>query len=52
MKFLIDTFANRYPESFGLGLVVDAPFIFWACWKLISPLMDPGILFSLTLLIS
>jgi len=40
-RFLFEVFAFRYPESLGVALVVEAPFIFWAVWKMLSPLIDP-----------
>jgi len=40
-KFLTDMFATKYPESLGCFLMIDAPRIFWACWKIISPWVDP-----------
>jgi len=40
-KFLTEIFANKYPECLGLCLMIDAPKIFWACWKIISPWVDP-----------
>jgi len=40
-RFLIDMFATKYPESLGVCLIVNCPFIFWACWKVISPWIDP-----------
>jgi hypothetical protein len=40
VKFLIELLSNRYPESLHLGLVVDSPWIFQACWKIIKPWVD------------
>jgi len=41
-KFLIATFRDFYPESLGVALVVNAPFIFKGCWKLIKGWLDPN----------
>jgi len=41
LKFMISIFEAKYPETLGVALVVDAPFIFQACWKLIRPWLDP-----------
>jgi hypothetical protein len=34
-------FATKYPESLGVALIINAPFIFWACWKIVSSWIDP-----------
>jgi len=41
VKFLINLLQNYYPESFGLGLVINAPWIFNSCWYIIKPWLDP-----------
>lgn len=43
LKFLIDLLENHYPESLGLALVVNAPWIFNSCWYLIKGWLDPGV---------
>ncbi|CAF1404286.1 unnamed protein product [Adineta ricciae] len=41
VKFLINLLQNYYPESLGLGLVLNAPWIFNSCWYLIKSWLDP-----------
>jgi hypothetical protein len=41
LKFLINLLQNYYPESFALGLVINAPWIFNGCWYIIKPWLDP-----------
>lgn len=41
LKFLIHLLENYYPESFALGLVVNAPWIFNGCWYIIKRWLDP-----------
>ena len=41
LKFLIYLLQNYYPESFALGLVVNAPWIFNGCWYIIKRWLDP-----------
>ncbi|KAH8812285.1 CRAL-TRIO domain-containing protein [Xylogone sp. PMI_703] len=43
VKFLIQVFEARYPETLGVVLVHNAPFIFWGIWKIIRPWLDPVI---------
>lgn len=31
---------NHYPERLGVLILVDAPFVFRAFWKVISPFVD------------
>ncbi|PRP82114.1 hypothetical protein PROFUN_10322 [Planoprotostelium fungivorum] len=38
---LSDMLGQRYPESLGYGLLVDAPWIFSAFWKVLKPFIDP-----------
>eukprot|EP01117_Protostelium_nocturnum_P000108 TRINITY_DN10190_c0_g1_i1.p1 TRINITY_DN10190_c0_g1~~TRINITY_DN10190_c0_g1_i1.p1 ORF type:complete len:270 (-),score=94.18 TRINITY_DN10190_c0_g1_i1:26-835(-) len=40
LKFLSDVVTCKYPESLGLCLLVDAPWLFNASWKVISPWLD------------
>jgi len=40
-KFLFDCLSTKYPEGLGLCLLAEAPFLFSACWKIISPWIDP-----------
>ncbi|RKP17668.1 CRAL/TRIO domain-containing protein [Rozella allomycis CSF55] len=41
VKFLVTCFEAYYPESLHQCLVVNAPWIFWGCWKIIKPWIDP-----------
>ncbi len=41
LKFLINLLQNFYPESFALGLFINAPWIFNGCWYIIRPWLDP-----------
>eukprot|EP00162_Nutomonas_longa_P007895 comp18109_c0_seq1/m.31778 comp18109_c0_seq1/g.31778 ORF comp18109_c0_seq1/g.31778 comp18109_c0_seq1/m.31778 type:complete len:217 (-) comp18109_c0_seq1:6-656(-) len=40
VKFLIGTFEKYYPERLGKALLVNSPWLFWGCWKIISPWLD------------
>jgi len=40
-KFMINTFANFYPETLGEVLIYDAPWIVTGAWKVIKPWLDP-----------
>jgi len=40
-QWLIDQLANNYPETLKHILVVDSPWIFNLCWKLIKGWLDP-----------
>ncbi|UJR38641.1 hypothetical protein I4U23_031306 [Adineta vaga] len=41
VKFLINLLQNYYPESLGLALIVNAPWLFNSCWYLIKSWLDP-----------
>ncbi|CAF0907366.1 unnamed protein product [Rotaria sordida] len=41
LKFLTRLLQDYYPESFALGLVVNAPWIFNGCWYIIKRWLDP-----------
>jgi hypothetical protein len=41
LQFLINLLQNYYPESFSLGLIINAPWIFNGCWYIIKPWLDP-----------
>ena len=41
VKFLIASLQENYPEYLGTCLVVNAPWIFNACWALIKKWLDP-----------
>ncbi|ETS75777.1 hypothetical protein PFICI_12721 [Pestalotiopsis fici W106-1] len=41
VKFLLSVFEARYPETLGVVLVHNAPFVFWGLWNIIKGLLDP-----------
>jgi hypothetical protein len=41
VKVLVSILQTHYPETLEKVFVVDAPFIFWACWSIIKPWLDP-----------
>ena len=41
LKMLIDILQYNYPETLGTAYVVNSPFLFWACWAIIKPWLDP-----------
>lgn len=41
VKFIINVLQNYYPESLGLALIVNAPWIFNSCWHIIKSWLDP-----------
>jgi len=41
IKFMIKVFTEFFPETLGIMLVVNAPWIFKSCWKMVKPLLDP-----------
>ena len=41
VRFLIHLLEHYYPESLGLGLIVNAPWIFNSCWYMIKSWLDP-----------
>ncbi|KAI0431747.1 CRAL/TRIO domain-containing protein [Xylaria sp. FL1042] len=43
VKFLVSVFEARYPETLGLVLIHNAPFIFWGIWNIIKGWLDPVI---------
>ncbi|VUC23486.1 unnamed protein product [Clonostachys rosea] len=40
-KFLITVFEARYPETLGVVLIHNAPFVFWGVWRAVKGWMDP-----------
>ncbi|KJE93423.1 hypothetical protein CAOG_04216 [Capsaspora owczarzaki ATCC 30864] len=43
VKFLIAAFEKYYPETLGVLLLLNAPFVFWGCWRMISPWLDKNV---------
>ncbi|KAG5925802.1 hypothetical protein E4U42_003934 [Claviceps africana] len=43
IKFMIMCFEANYPESLGVVLIHNAPWVFKACWKIIHGWLDPVI---------
>ena len=41
VKMLIQILQFNYPETLAVALIVNAPFIFNACWMMINGLLDP-----------
>ncbi|KAH7161768.1 CRAL-TRIO domain-containing protein [Dactylonectria macrodidyma] len=41
VKFLIQILEARYPETLGVVLVHNAPFVFWGIWNVIKHWLDP-----------
>lgn len=43
IRFIVQTLQDYYPECLGKCLVVNAPWFFWGCWKVIRPWLDPAV---------
>ncbi|KAI0403852.1 CRAL-TRIO domain-containing protein [Xylaria palmicola] len=43
VKFLVSVFEARYPETLGVILIHNAPFVFWGIWNMIKGWLDPVI---------
>jgi hypothetical protein len=41
LKLLIDILQTQYPEILGVAYVVNAPWVFNACWSIIGLWLDP-----------
>jgi hypothetical protein len=41
VKLLIEILQFNYPDVLGQAFIVNAPFIFWACWYAIKAWVDP-----------
>ncbi len=41
LQLLVNTMQFNYPETLSVALVINAPFIFSACWAIIKPWLDP-----------
>ncbi|CRK28598.1 CRAL-TRIO domain-containing protein C3H8.02 like [Verticillium longisporum] len=48
VQFLVQVFEARYPESLGLVLVHNAPFVFWGIWSVIKHWLDPVVASKIT----
>ncbi|KAG5952139.1 hypothetical protein E4U53_001505 [Claviceps sorghi] len=43
IKFMVMCFEANYPESLGVILIHNSPWVFKACWKIIQSWLDPVI---------
>lgn len=43
VKFLVVCLERYYPETLGHVFVLDAPWVFSGCWKVIKPWLDPNV---------
>jgi len=41
VKYLLEIFRDYYPETLGVCLILNSPWIFRGCWALIKPWLDP-----------
>jgi hypothetical protein len=41
VKFLINLLENHYPESLGVALVINAPYVFNSVWHIVKHWLDP-----------
>ena len=41
VKLLIRILEFNYPETLSSSLIINAPFVFYACWAVIRPWLDP-----------
>lgn len=41
LKLLVNILQYNYPDTLHLALVINAPFLFSACWAVIRPWLDP-----------
>jgi len=41
VKYLLKIFSDYYPETLGMCLVVNSPWLFKGCWAIVKPWMDP-----------
>ncbi|KGG51676.1 hypothetical protein DI09_2p530 [Mitosporidium daphniae] len=48
IRHMITCFQSNYPESLYRCYVLNAPWLFWALWKLVSPLLDPVVAAKIT----
>ena len=40
IRFIVQTLQDYYPECLGKCLIVNAPWFFWGCWRVIRPWLD------------
>ena len=40
LKSAADIASNNYPENMGATFVVNAPFVFSACWSIVKGFLD------------
>ncbi len=43
IRFIVQTLQDYYPECLGKCLIVNAPWFFWGCWRVIRPWLDPAV---------
>jgi hypothetical protein len=41
VKVLIDIMQYNYPETLSVAMIINSPFVFWACWAVIKIWLDP-----------
>ena len=41
VKVLVGILQNYYPETLHRAVIIEAPFVFSACWTIIKPWLDP-----------
>jgi len=41
LRLLVNILSYNYPETLSVALVVNAPYLFSACWAIIRPWLDP-----------
>ncbi|KAJ3286073.1 hypothetical protein HK104_009192 [Borealophlyctis nickersoniae] len=41
VKFFVGVLQNYYPESLGAALIINSPWLFNGCWRIIRPWLDP-----------
>jgi predicted house-cleaning noncanonical NTP pyrophosphatase (MazG superfamily) len=42
IKYMVRVFTDYYPETLGVLLVVNSPWLFKSCWKIMKPWLDPN----------
>ena len=41
VKLIVNILQYNYPETLSVGLILNAPMLFSACWAVIKPWLDP-----------